>query len=279
MGYIYETTNLINNKKYIGLTNRKVLDETYLGSGKIILQAINKYGKKNFSVKVLEYVENDEDLPIRERYFIKKYDAVNSDKYYNISEGGQWGDVYSGMGETQYKEVSEKISKARKKWWEENPNKRKEYSERLTKQRAGVPLSKEEKEKISQGLKKYHKENPLIGKTWSEKAMKTRIKNGNLNPWIKHKHPWIGKEHTKETKQKISNSLKGVKRVYPCELYKDEKLIKEFESVKEMREYLKNELKWKKAKNYSLKENTNIDGYTYKRLGYKIIKPQTTIES
>ena len=89
MGYIYETTNLINNKKYIGLTNREALDKTYLGSGKIILKAINKYGKKNFSVRVLEYVENDEDLPIRERYFIKKYDAVSSDKYYNISEGGQ----------------------------------------------------------------------------------------------------------------------------------------------------------------------------------------------
>lgn len=279
MGYIYETTNLINNKKYIGLTNRKILDKTYLGSGKTILKAINKYGKKNFSVKVLEYVENDEDLPVRERYFIKTYDAVNSDKYYNISEGGQWGDVFSGMGEKQYKEVSEKISKARKKWWEENPDKRKEYSERWAKQKIGVPLTEEVKDKIGQGVKKYHEENPLAGKEISEKAMKTRIKNGNLNPWIKHKHPWIGKEHTKETKQKISNSLKGVKKVYPCELYKDEKLVKEFESVKEMREYLKNDLNWKKAKNHSLKENTNIDGYTYKRLGYKIIKPQTTIES
>ena len=160
MGYIYETTNLINNKKYIGLTNRKVLDETYLGSGRIILQAINKYGKKNFSVRVLEYVENDEDLPIRERYFIKKYDAVNSDKYYNISEGGQWGDVYSGMSETQYKEVSEKISKARKKWWEENPDKRKEYSERWAKQKIDVPLSKEQREKIGQGLKKISRRKP-----------------------------------------------------------------------------------------------------------------------
>lgn len=279
MGYIYETTNLINNKKYIGLTNRKVLDETYLGSGRIILQAINKYGEKNFSVRVLEYVENDEDLPIRERHFIKAYGAVSSDKYYNISEGGQWGDVYSGMSEEQYNEVSEKISKARKKWWKENPDKRKEYSERWAKQKTGSQLPKETKEKIGQGVKKYHEENPLAAKAWSEKVIKTKIKNGTSNNWDKHKHPWIDREHTRETKQKISNSLKGVKKVYPCELYKDEKLIKEFESVKEMREYLKNDLNWKKVKNHSLKENTNIDGYTYKRLGYKIIKPQTTIES
>ena len=183
------------------------------------------------------------------------------------------------MSEKQYNEVSEKISKARKKWWKENPDKRKEYSERWAKQKIGAPLSEETREKIGQGVKKYHEENPLAAKAWSEKVMKTRAKNGTLNNWVKHKHPWIDREHTKETKQKISNSLKGVKKVYPCELYKDGKLIKEFESVAELRGYLKNELNWKKAKNYSLKENTNIDGYTYKRLGYKIIKPQTTIES
>ena len=45
-GYIYETTCKPTGKKYIGLhkTDKDILDESYLGSGKIILKAINKYG-------------------------------------------------------------------------------------------------------------------------------------------------------------------------------------------------------------------------------------------
>lgn len=47
-GYIYETTNLINGKKYIGQkTSRVFLKEEYLGSGKGIKLAIDKYGLNN----------------------------------------------------------------------------------------------------------------------------------------------------------------------------------------------------------------------------------------
>ena len=36
-GYIYLTTNLINEKKYIGQkTSNKFLGESYLGSGKLL---------------------------------------------------------------------------------------------------------------------------------------------------------------------------------------------------------------------------------------------------
>ena len=44
MGYIYLTTNLINNKRYIGMTTKN--DSNYFGSGKLIKWAIKKYGKK-----------------------------------------------------------------------------------------------------------------------------------------------------------------------------------------------------------------------------------------
>ena len=50
-GFIYITKNLINNKKYIGqhkINNQETLDPNYLGSGKILNNSINKYGKINF---------------------------------------------------------------------------------------------------------------------------------------------------------------------------------------------------------------------------------------
>ena len=44
---IYKTINLINGKIYIGQDTKN--DPNYLGSGKIIKEAIKKYGKKNFT--------------------------------------------------------------------------------------------------------------------------------------------------------------------------------------------------------------------------------------
>ena len=41
-GYIYKTTNKINNKIYIGQHKHADFDKQYYGSGKIILEAIKK---------------------------------------------------------------------------------------------------------------------------------------------------------------------------------------------------------------------------------------------
>jgi hypothetical protein len=45
--YIYKTTNLINEKIYIGQCRRLDCSKGYLGGGKAIKLAIKKYGKKN----------------------------------------------------------------------------------------------------------------------------------------------------------------------------------------------------------------------------------------
>ena len=48
-GYIYLTTNHINGKKYIGQKKSNVfLGEKYLGSGKILKQALKKWCRKFF---------------------------------------------------------------------------------------------------------------------------------------------------------------------------------------------------------------------------------------
>lgn len=110
-GYIYETTNLINSKKYIGQkTSNMFLDKEYLGSGKFIKRAIEKYGKENFKVRLIEECNSKEDLDNREIYWINYYNAVKSKEYYNISKGGEhWNLSSEYIAETNRKYQSNKI--------------------------------------------------------------------------------------------------------------------------------------------------------------------------
>lgn len=94
-GYIYVTTNLVNNKKYIGKHEASCFDPSYKGSGTAIKRAIKKYGWNNFSCCILEpetiptQCQTAEELNYAEQYYIKLYDAVNSSKYYNQLHGGE----------------------------------------------------------------------------------------------------------------------------------------------------------------------------------------------
>jgi hypothetical protein len=53
---IYKTTNLINGKIYIGKDKHN--NDNYIGSGKILKQAIAKYGRNNFVKEVMIVVKN-----------------------------------------------------------------------------------------------------------------------------------------------------------------------------------------------------------------------------
>lgn len=68
-GYIYKTTNLVNGKQYIGKHKAtKFEPDKYIGSGTLLLRAIKKYGKHNFSCELLECCDTLEQLNDRERY-------------------------------------------------------------------------------------------------------------------------------------------------------------------------------------------------------------------
>lgn len=90
MAYIYLTTNLINNRIYVG---QRVLPSTkdgfYLGSGKALKNAIKKYGKSNFKKKIIvEGNFNQNLLDDLEKHYIQLYSPPESPLSYNISKGG-----------------------------------------------------------------------------------------------------------------------------------------------------------------------------------------------
>ena len=115
MGVIYKTTNLVNNKIYIGkriFTSEKFWRNKYFGSGKLLKSAIEKYGLQNFNREILEEVDNDL-LGEREIYWIKLYKSNDLEIGYNLTIGGnsKYGRKIGPMSDDTKKKISESVSK------------------------------------------------------------------------------------------------------------------------------------------------------------------------
>lgn len=88
-GYIYKTTNVVNDMVYIGQKKSDhFLGNQYLGSGKLLKKAVKKYGKQNFIVELLDTATDAMQLDAKEIYWIGKFNSTNKLNGYNISEGG-----------------------------------------------------------------------------------------------------------------------------------------------------------------------------------------------
>jgi len=179
---IYQIVNQINNKRYIGsavdLYNRKHIHFSTLKNNnhknKHLQQAYNKYGKNNFTFKILLLCDKKNLLFYEQRII----DSYYFNSLYNLlPKAGNW------LGHKHTKEKKQKISiiKTGKKLSQETRNK-------MSKSRKGRKISEYQKQALIQG-----KRNATISLE-TRKKLSTIAKNRILSF---------------ETKQKISNSLKG----------------------------------------------------------------------
>ena len=149
-GFVYITTNLINGKRYVG--QRKISDRRYdyynkyLGSGKVLRNAIKLYGEENFEKTIISFAYSQEELDRLETELILFFDAANDDNYYNIS----LGQTHNGWGlktDEEKKEIMARSVASRKKWRENlTEEQKKEISERCKKSCDWNNMSEEEKE-------------------------------------------------------------------------------------------------------------------------------------
>ena len=119
-GFIYLTIDLKNGKGYIGqhkIRNQKTLDPQYIGSGRIIKDIKKKYGLKRFNRQILCFCESEEELNEKEIYYINYFNAIESENFYNIAEGGTGGDTLAGKTVDEMKEFGKKMSKIQKELW------------------------------------------------------------------------------------------------------------------------------------------------------------------
>lgn len=165
---VYKITNNINQKYYIGMHQTKDLNDAYMGSGKLIKQAIQKYGLENFSKEIMFIFDNEEDMRSKEKELV----LINEHSY-NLCEGGKGGFGYlnrSGKslrtGAVLSEETKKKISEsktgqkhtdsAKAKISKNNANNREEVRKKISESKKGTPKSEEHKRKISESIKKKH---------------------------------------------------------------------------------------------------------------------------
>lgn len=166
--YVYKTTNLLNNKIYVGKRiYRKKDDDWYLGSGIWLNRVIKKYGRVNFKKEILEWCNSKEELCEREIFWIQQLKSTNPEIGYNLSLGGEGGNV----GKEAYIIIGNKLRGIKRP---------KEFGEKVSKALKGVPKSKEHTEKVRQALLGRERPKEVVDKM--TKAIQDKYDNGWQSP-------------------------------------------------------------------------------------------------
>lgn len=88
--YLYEIKNNINGRIYVGVHSTFDLEDGYMGSGKVILSAIEKYGVDNFTKTILKFFDSSEEMFLEEKKVVNE-DFLKRPEVYNIKLGGDGG--------------------------------------------------------------------------------------------------------------------------------------------------------------------------------------------
>ena len=183
MYYIYLIVNKVNGKTYVGQrkSSKEWYEDKYMGSGKRLKLAKQKYGIENFEKFLIQYCYSKEETDKAERFWIAEYRRRGKAEY-NIADGGQGGSPNKGkhMSEEQKRKISEALKR-------KSPNKGKHWK-----------CSEETKNKISEANK---------GKiAWNKGKQMSDEQKKKLSESHKGKKHEL---HSDETKLKISEAMKG----------------------------------------------------------------------
>ena len=183
---VYKTTNLINGKFYIGKHQTTDVNDGYMGSGKLLLRAIKKYGEYNFHKEILHICKSEKHMNILEKILVVPDHEIN----YNLCPGGKGGWGY--LNDSSEKHV-ERCKKGYKNADLSKYNENRNYSLQSSRMKqwhkegrlksppswSGKKHSDDSKKKIGEKNSKYQKGsgNSQFGTMW--------ITNGVLNKKIK----------------------------------------------------------------------------------------------
>lgn len=146
--FVYETTNLVNDKKYRGIHKTDIIEDVYIGSGIAFVKAVKKYGKENFVRSILEFCSSYEELIEREKVWVDE-NWILEDSNYNLKTGGQSAGLLS-------EDSKKKISETLKRKYDSGEIKvivTEDTKRKISQANKGRIIDEAQKEKISNTLK------------------------------------------------------------------------------------------------------------------------------
>jgi hypothetical protein len=199
---IYKTTNRLNGKYYIGKHQTKVLNDEYMGSGKLLKRAIEKYGKENFTKEILHIFETEEEMNTKEKELV-----IVSEETYNLNEGG-----YGGFGYINSKGLNN--GKRSPESEERRTKKISKILKEIYNTESGKLKMKEISTKGQQRLKELYPEGIWKGKKHSEETKKLIGSKNSINQQgsknSQYGTCWVtnGKENKKIKREELDNYMK-----------------------------------------------------------------------
>ena len=140
--YLYQITNIVNGKIYIGIHSTTNLEDGYEGSGTLLGRAISKYGLNNFEKEILSFYNNRMEVAKAE-FEIVNEEFVNDPNTYNITIGGEIQDRWKDDSYIEY--ISEVCRESAKKQWA-NPEMREKMINSLNTEEVKRKQSEKSKE-------------------------------------------------------------------------------------------------------------------------------------
>lgn len=209
---IYKTINVITGKIYIGKDKNN--NPNYIGSGKKLKDAIKSYGKHNFKKEILEYCNSYKQLNEREIYWIEQYKSYNSEIGYNMTKGGDGGDIFTNHPDKESYRKKLSVSNTRVQERQDLKNLHKENTTNLWK-------NQDYRNKVLEGQKKIFSTTEYI------ESLSNKIKNILKDP--KKREIWSNCK-----KGKLSHRWIGYAYIYNT----SGELFKKFETISEARNIL-----------------------------------------
>lgn len=210
IGYVYCVTNNITKENYIGRHNYKKEDWMYyMGSGRLIIEAIDKYGKTNFSKILIEECLTIKELMDREEYWLNQY-KIKGKAEYNISMSGgvsSLGNYWPYLDKKLSIEVSRKLSNSLKNSikHKESLAAVREVKSKEKEQERQLIIEKHKYEVMSLYDKEYTMKNISIELNIPANLVRRILIENNHVEFDGNGH--ITRKQSEKTKRKISNSL------------------------------------------------------------------------
>lgn len=183
MYYIYLIVNKVNGKTYVGQrkSSKECHLDRYMGSGKLLKKAKQKYGIENFEKFLIQYCYSKEETNKAERFWIAEYRRRGKAEY-NLANGGDGGNGEANKGRAP---------------WNKGKHLSDEHKRKISESNKGKHISEEQKRHHSEVMK---------GKSAWNKG-----KSGYLSEESRKKMSEAkkGRRHSEEWKKRMSETISG----------------------------------------------------------------------